>query len=143
MNPATSLAPNYQEAADYLGPLFWSGCFSRIFLAAVMAPAGVRRVLESLGLPIEAPRLWPARPPPQMELEQKGSESDDSYPAQPSAHRACLRAPESASTQDTHPPHGCLALLRRARRHLASLAWRVGRADHVVRTRWSTPASLA
>jgi hypothetical protein len=37
-------------------------------LAAVTAPASVRRILESLGLPSEAPRLRPARPPPQTEF---------------------------------------------------------------------------
>jgi hypothetical protein len=48
-------------------------------LAAVTAPTNVRRVLESLGLPSEAPRLPPARPPPQTELG-----SDDFYADPPS-----------------------------------------------------------
>jgi len=53
-------------------------------LAAVIAPANVRRVLESLGLPSEAPRLRPARPPPQMELGDEAARSDDSYADPPS-----------------------------------------------------------
>ena len=48
-------------------------------LAAVVAPASVRRVLESLGLPSEAPRLQAARPPPQTELEDQGAQSGDFY----------------------------------------------------------------
>jgi hypothetical protein len=53
-------------------------------LAAVIAPANVRRVLESLGLPSEAPRLRPARPPPQTELRDETRRSDDSYADPPS-----------------------------------------------------------
>jgi hypothetical protein len=53
-------------------------------LAAVIAPANVRRVLESLGLPSEAPRLRPARPPPQTELGDETARSDDFYADPPS-----------------------------------------------------------
>jgi hypothetical protein len=53
-------------------------------LAAVIAPANVRRVLESLGLPSEAPRLPPARPPPQTELGNETKWSDDFYADPPS-----------------------------------------------------------
>jgi hypothetical protein len=53
-------------------------------LAAVIASASVRRVLESLGLPIEAPRLRPARPPPQVELGDERAQSDDFYADPPS-----------------------------------------------------------
>jgi hypothetical protein len=48
-------------------------------LAAVIAPASVRRVLQSFGLPSEAPRLKAARPPPQLELVDGGSQLDDCY----------------------------------------------------------------
>lgn len=53
-------------------------------LAAVTAPASVRRVLESLGLPSEAPRLRPARPPPQAELGDERAQSDDFFADPPS-----------------------------------------------------------
>jgi len=53
-------------------------------LAAVTAPASVRRVLESLGLPSEAPRPQPARPPPQAELGDERAQSDDFFAAPPS-----------------------------------------------------------
>jgi hypothetical protein len=53
-------------------------------LAAVIAPANVRRVLESLGLPSEAPRLRPARPPPQTELGDETRRQDDFYADPPS-----------------------------------------------------------
>ncbi len=46
-------------------------------LAAVIAPANVRRVLEGLGLPVEAPRLRPARPPPQTALGNETTWADD------------------------------------------------------------------
>ena len=48
-------------------------------LAAVTEPASVRRILESLGLPVEAPRLRAARPPPQTELGDDRGPSDDCY----------------------------------------------------------------
>jgi hypothetical protein len=53
-------------------------------LAAVTEPASVRRVLESLGLPSEAPRLRAARPPPQTELGEQGAQSEDFYADPPS-----------------------------------------------------------
>jgi hypothetical protein len=46
-------------------------------LAAVTEPASVRRVLESLGLPSEPPRLRPARSPPQTELGVDRTQVDD------------------------------------------------------------------
>jgi hypothetical protein len=54
-------------------------------LAAVIAPANVRRVLESLALPSEAPRLRPARPPPQTELGNETTRSDCFYADPPSS----------------------------------------------------------
>lgn len=53
-------------------------------LAAVTAPASVRRLLESLGLPSEAPRLQAARPPPQLELADGGTQPEDFYADPPS-----------------------------------------------------------
>ena len=53
-------------------------------LAAVIAPANVRRVLESLSLPSEAPRLRPARPPLQTELGDAGLRSDEFFADPPS-----------------------------------------------------------
>jgi hypothetical protein len=53
-------------------------------LAAVIAPTSVRRVLKSLGLPSEAPRLRPARPPPQTELESETTRSGGFYADPPS-----------------------------------------------------------
>ena len=48
-------------------------------IAAVTEPASVRRVLQSLGLPCEAPRLRSARPPPQAEFGDERTQSDDVY----------------------------------------------------------------
>jgi len=44
-------------------------------LAAVTEPGSVRRVLKHLVLPTEAPRLRPARSPPQLELADGGGRS--------------------------------------------------------------------
>jgi hypothetical protein len=84
-----------------LGRLPWAVLLKRVFLvdvlecpkckgrmkilAAVSAPTRACRVLESLGLPSEAPRLRPARPPPQTELGDERAESDDFYADQPSS----------------------------------------------------------
>jgi hypothetical protein len=56
-------------------------------LAAVTEPASVRRVLKSMGLPGEAPRLLPARSPPQTELGDDRVQSDDFYADPPSPER--------------------------------------------------------
>jgi hypothetical protein len=48
-------------------------------LTAVTAPGSVRRILKHLGLESEAPRLHPARPPPQMEIEGVRAEPEDFY----------------------------------------------------------------
>ena len=53
-------------------------------LAAVMKPGSVRRVLKHLGLPTEAPRLRPARSPPQLELADGRTQPDDFYADPPS-----------------------------------------------------------
>ena len=53
-------------------------------LAAVVAPASVRRILNHLGLPSEAPRLQDARPPPQLELADEEARSEGLYPDPPS-----------------------------------------------------------
>ena len=52
--------------------------------AAVTAPASVRRILNHLGLPTEAPRLQAARPPPQPELADGDAQLDGFYPDPPS-----------------------------------------------------------
>ena len=100
--PAASGEPREIGPSDIprFGRLQWAVLLKRVFLvdvlecpkckgrmkilAAVTAPASVRRVLESLGLPSEAPRLRPARPPPQMELGERGTETDDFFPDPPS-----------------------------------------------------------
>jgi hypothetical protein len=53
-------------------------------IAAVTEPARVRRVLQSLGLPSEAPRLRSARPPAQAEFGDEWAQSDDFYADPPS-----------------------------------------------------------
>ena len=53
-------------------------------LAAVTAPASVRRILNHLDLPSEAPRLQAAHPPPQLELADGETQLDGSYPDPPS-----------------------------------------------------------
>ena len=53
-------------------------------LAAVTAPASVRRILNHLGLPSEAPRPQAARPPPQLELAGGEAQLDGFYPDPPS-----------------------------------------------------------
>jgi hypothetical protein len=78
-----------------LGRLPWAVLLRRVFLVdvlecpkcrgrmklltAVTAPGSVRRILKHLGLDSEAPRLHPARPPPQMEIEGVGAEPEDFY----------------------------------------------------------------
>jgi hypothetical protein len=52
-------------------------------LAAVTAPASVRRFLTHLGLPSEAPGLHAARPPPQMELDEGCTKADGIFPDSP------------------------------------------------------------
>ncbi len=52
-------------------------------LAVVTAPASVHGILKHLGLPTEAPRLHPARPPPQMELDQACAAANEPYPDPP------------------------------------------------------------
>jgi hypothetical protein len=53
-------------------------------IAALTEPASVRRALQSLGLPSEAPRLRFARPPPQAEFGEERTQSDDFYADPPS-----------------------------------------------------------
>ena len=83
-----------------LGHLPWAVLLKRVFLvdvlecpkcqgrmtilAAVTPPASVRRVLDHLGLPSEAPRLRAARPPPQLDLLEGREPSDGFYPDPPS-----------------------------------------------------------
>jgi hypothetical protein len=83
-----------------LGRLPWAVLLKRVFLvdvlecpkcqgrmkivAVVTAPASVRRVLEHLGLPSEAPRPRPARSPPQLDLTEGRGPSDAFYPDPPS-----------------------------------------------------------
>ena len=44
----------------------------------------VRRVVQSLGLPSEAPRLRSARPPPRADFGDERAQSDDFYADPPS-----------------------------------------------------------
>jgi hypothetical protein len=83
-----------------LGHLPWAVLLKRVFLvdvlecpkcqgrmtilAAVTPPASVRRVLDHLGLPSEAPRLRAAPPPPQLDLLEGRDPSDGFYPDPPS-----------------------------------------------------------
>lgn len=83
-----------------LGRLPWAVLLKRVFLvdvlecprckgrmkilAAVTVPASIRRVLDHLGLPSEAPRPRPARPPPQLELAEGRQPPDGFYPDPPS-----------------------------------------------------------
>jgi hypothetical protein len=53
-------------------------------IAAITEPGNVRRVLKHLGLPTEAPRLRAARSPPQLELAEGRSQSDNFYADPPS-----------------------------------------------------------
>jgi hypothetical protein len=100
---AASEAPREREldasGVPRLGRLPWADLLKRVFLvdvlecpnckgrmtvvAAVTAPASVRRVLAHLGLPSEAPRLRAARPPPQMEVAEGRQPPDDFYPDPP------------------------------------------------------------
>ena len=82
-----------------LGRLPWAVLLKRVFLvdvlecpkckgrmkilAAVTAPASVRRVLGPLGLPSEAPRPRAARPPPQLDLPEERDPSDGFQPDPP------------------------------------------------------------
>jgi len=52
-------------------------------LAAVIAPASVRRILKHLGLPSETPSLHAARPPPQVEFDEACMRADDFVPDSP------------------------------------------------------------
>jgi hypothetical protein len=54
-------------------------------LAAVTKPASVRRILNHLGLPSEAPRLRIARPPPRPDLADGEAQSGGFYPDPPSS----------------------------------------------------------
>ena len=78
-----------------LGRLPWAVLLKRVFLADVLEcpkctgrmkilavvtkSASVRSILNHLGLSSEAPRLRPARSPPQPELGEGGPRSDDYY----------------------------------------------------------------
>ena len=53
-------------------------------LAVVTEPASVRRYLEGMDLPSEAPRPHVARPPPQADWEEVIAENDDVYADPPS-----------------------------------------------------------
>ena len=46
-------------------------------IAAVTKPASVRRILQHLGLPSEAPELHPARPPPLLAMDRAPAEAED------------------------------------------------------------------
>ena len=59
-------------------------CAGRMkILAAVVAPANVRRILKHLGLATEAPQLHAARSPPQMEPEEAQVAGMGFYPDPP------------------------------------------------------------
>jgi hypothetical protein len=55
-------------------------------LAAVTKPEAIRKILDHLGIPSEAPRLTSARPPPQAELSGTSDLAEVDY--------ADLRSPE-------------------------------------------------
>ena len=81
------------------GRLSWAVLLKRVFLtdvlvcpkcagrmkiiAVVTASASVRRILAHLHLPTEAPRLRPARPPPQTELGDGREDGGAFYPDPP------------------------------------------------------------
>lgn len=85
-NPAPPGPPPEEEAQPPFRRRYrWASLIWRVFLedvlecarchgrmtivAALTAPLAIERVLLHLGLPITAPQLHPARPPPQLELQ--------------------------------------------------------------------------
>ena len=60
-------------------------CHGRMkILAAVTKPGAIRKILDHLGIPSEAPRRTRARPPPQAELSGTDDVADVDYADPPS-----------------------------------------------------------
>jgi hypothetical protein len=92
--------PHQIDASPRLNRLPWAVTLQRVFLvdvlecpkckgrmeilAVVTKPASVRRYLEGMGLPSEAPRAHAARPPPQTDGEEAVARRDDFYADPPS-----------------------------------------------------------
>jgi hypothetical protein len=53
-------------------------------LAAITKPDAIRRILDHLGIPSEAPRRTAARPPPQAELSGTADLAEVDYADPPS-----------------------------------------------------------
>ena len=53
-------------------------------LAAITKPEAIRKILDHLGIPSEAPRRTSARPPPQAELSGTSDLAEVEYAAPPS-----------------------------------------------------------
>jgi hypothetical protein len=62
-----------------------SKCQGRMkILAAITKPAAIRKILDHLGIPSEAPRRTAARPPPQAELSGTSDLAEVDYAEPPS-----------------------------------------------------------
>jgi hypothetical protein len=62
-----------------------SKCHGRMkILAAITKPEAIRKILDHLGIPDEAPRRTAARPPPQAELSGTTDVVDVDYADPPS-----------------------------------------------------------
>jgi hypothetical protein len=57
--------------------------------AAITKPEAIRKILDHLGIPSEAPRRTEARPPPQAELSGKSDLAEVDY-ADPTAPKQVL-----------------------------------------------------
>jgi len=82
VNPARSISPRYQESADCHGRpsetrvhdrrADMPKCQGRMkILAAITKPEAIRKILDHLGIPSEAPRRTAARPPPQPSFQAR------------------------------------------------------------------------
>jgi hypothetical protein len=75
----------YEKRSFLVDALSCPKCNGRMkILAAITEPDAIRKILDHLGIPSEAPRRTAARPPPQAELRSTFDVVDVDYADPPS-----------------------------------------------------------
>jgi hypothetical protein len=75
----------YEKRSFLTDALKCPKCQGRMkILAAITKPEAIRKILDHLGIPSEAPRRTSARPPPQAELSGTSDRAEVDYADPPS-----------------------------------------------------------